>query len=278
MLRRILGTTRMPRKKIIKADPIPETEKESVVIESQEIKYSSPRTYNPLLVVALLIVTFLLGMAVMRVQQLEKPSSATAPTAQNNQPQNNQPQGAAAGQRVTNLSVGHYAPKGDKNAKVKIVAFEDDRCPFCKSFMTDTETQIIKDYVDTGKAVFYFRDYAFLGAASTLAANANGCANEQGKFWDFIAYMYQNQPSESDTSMFTNENLTTVAGQLGMSTDQFSSCMTSNKYAQQAAQDLADGQKAGVSGTPTIFINGLPIVGAQPYSAFQTLIDQELKK
>ena len=68
------------------------------------------------------------------------------------------------------------------------------------------------------------------------------------------------------------------AKDLGLNTDQFSSCLNSNKYVKQVADDLASGQKAGVSGTPTTFVNGRAIVGAQPYSAFKTLIDQELSK
>jgi protein-disulfide isomerase len=177
-----------------------------------------------------------------------------------------------------NVGVGSYEVKGNKNAKVKIVEFLDNRCPYCQQYMAQTQPQIIKDYVDTGKAVLYFRDYAFLGPSSTLAANGNGCANEQGKFWDWIDYMFKNQPPETDTSMFTNDNLTSIAGQLGMDTTQFSNCMTSTKYATQASTDLADGQKAGVNGTPTVFINGTPVVGAEPYTAFKVLIDQELAK
>ena len=78
--------------------------------------------------------------------------------------------------------------------------------------------------------------------------------------------------------MYTTDKLTQIAGTLGMDTNQFQSCLSSNKYQKNVDEDLAAGQKAGVTGTPTIFINGLPIVGAQPYSAFQTVIDQELKK
>ena len=187
------------------------------------------------------------------------------------------PQAPAPGQKV-NVDVGHLPAKGNPNAKVKIIAFEDFRCPFCEKFFTSTESQIIKDYVDTGKAVLYFRQYQFLGPASIIAGNAAECANEQGKFWNLHEYLYKNQPSESDTSMYTVDNLSKIAGQLGMNTTNFKSCLSSNKYDKNVKDDLAAGQAAGVTGTPTVFINGIAIVGAQPYIAFKAAIDQQLSK
>lgn len=201
-------------------------------------------------------------------------ATGNAPTA----PSAGQPsQGLTPGQKV-NVDVGHLPAKGNPNAKVKLVAFEDFRCPFCEKFFTDTEPQIIKDYVDTGKAVIYYREYQFLGPASVIAGNAAECANEQGKFWDMHQYLYKNQPSESDTSMYTTDNMTKIAGQLGMNTSSFKSCLSANKYDKNLQTDLSAGQAAGVTGTPTVFINGIPIVGAQPYAAFKAAIDQQLTK
>jgi protein-disulfide isomerase len=216
------------------------------------------------------------------INKLDGTSFAAAQTAGQNPGSGNPAapapvaQAAAPGQKV-NVDVGHLPPKGNPNAKVKIVAFEDFRCPFCEKFFSDTEPQIIKDYVDTGKAVLYYRQYQFLGPASVIAGNAAECANEQGKFWNLHEYLYKNQPSESDTSMYTVDNLTKIAGQLGMNAANFKSCLSTNKYDKNVQGDLAAGQAAGVTGTPTIFINGLPVVGAQPYAAFKTIIDQQLK-
>jgi len=89
-------------------------------------------------------------------------------------------------------------------------------------------------------------------------------------------YFYKNQPPENDTSMYTVDNLTQIAGTLGMNTDQFRSCLSANKYQKNVDQDLAEGQKAGVSGTPAVFVNGALIVGAQPYDVFKTAIDKAL--
>ena len=234
---------------------------------------------NQILVVLLIIAAFLIGVLFTKVQYLEKNQTGSLAAAPSQQAgaQPNQPQAPVPGQKQ-NIDVGHLPPLGNKDAKVKIVEFGDFRCPFCDQFFKNTEPQIKKDYIDSGKAVFYFRHYQFLGPASVVAGNAAECANEQGKFWDFHNYLYENQPSETDTSMYTTDKLTQIAGTLGMNTSQFQSCLSSTKYQKNVDEDLAAGQKAGVTGTPTIFINGLPIVGAQPYSAFQTVIDQELKK
>ena len=232
-----------------------------------------------ILIITLIIAAFLLGMLITKVQYLERQGSSASAANVPVAPQAavpNQPQAPAPGQKQ-NVAVGHITPIGDPNAKVKIVEFADFRCPFCEKFFTDTEPQIISDYVKTGKAVFYFRHFEFLGPASVVAGNAAECANEQGKFWDFHDYMYKNQPSESDTSLYTTDKLTQIAGTLGMNTTQFQSCLSANKYDKNVSGDLAAGQKAGVSGTPTIFVNGTPIVGAQPYSAFKTAIEAALK-
>lgn len=250
--------------------------------KSNAIAIPIPRISNmtPILVVLLIIASFFLGMLTTKVQYLEKGNNTTVATANGNSQQTvpqaiQQPQPTLGKQ---NVAVGNYPPKGDPNAKVTIVAFEDFRCPFCEKLFTDVEPQLQKDYIDTGKVKLYYRNYQFLGPASVVAGNAGECANDQGKFWEFHDYMYKNQPSESDTSMYTSDNLSQIAVQLGMDATQFKQCMDSKKFDKNVSQDLADGQKAGVSGTPTLFIDGQPIVGAEPYLAFQTIIDQELKK
>lgn len=230
-----------------------------------------------ILVVLLIVASFFLGVLTTKVQYLEKgpsnqPQNAGAPTGSQNPPA---PSSAPA---KVDVSVGHFPLKGNNNAKVTIVEFGDFRCPFCNQFFTTTQPQIMKDYVDTGKAKFAFRQYAFLGPASTVAANAAECANDQGKFWDFHDYLYKNQPQESDTSMYNTATLTQAAVTLGMNGDQFKSCLDNKQDDSKATADFTDGQKAGVTGTPAFFINGVLLVGAQPYSAFQTAIDQALKK
>lgn len=226
-----------------------------------------------LIMPVLIVVAFIwLGILTFRVLSLEGQGGNNQAAVPSQQAAQATP---APGQKVT-VGLGNFPVLGNKDAKVTIVEFADFRCPFCEQFFTNTESQIIKNYVDTGKVKFAFRNYAFLGPASIVAADAAECANDQGKFWAYHDYLYKNQPPETDTSMYNTDTLTQAAVSLGMNGTQFSNCLSNKTDEAKANQDLADGQKAGVSGTPTFIVNGIPLVGAQPYSAFQTAIDQAL--
>ncbi|HET9946466.1 MAG TPA: DsbA family protein, partial [Patescibacteria group bacterium] len=237
-------------------------------------------TFTPVLVILLIIASFLLGMLLTKVQYLEQNGGSLYQAGAGTQPAAAQQQAGAQaaqpGQKV-NVAVGHLPLMGNKDAKVTVVEFADFQCPFCKQWFTEVESTFVNDYVKTGKVKFYFRHYPFLGQESTFAANASECANEQGRFWDFHDYLYQNQGQEN-SGTFAKDKLEADAATLGLNTAQFNSCLESDKYNSQVSADLADGQKAGVSGTPTVFVDGQPIVGAQPYSAFKAIVDQELAK
>lgn len=250
------------------------TKKAAVKSPKKTISLSIPSrfTTSQILYTLLLVATFLLGYLLATVQALQNPKTAAVPTTQ---PTAQQP-AAPDPNKIYNVAAGHFPVKGDKNAKVTIVEFADFRCPFCEKFFSDVEPQILKDYVDTGKVKFAFRHYAFLGPASTIAANAAECAQEQDHFWDMYDYLYKNQPDESDTSMFTNANLAQIAGTLGMDQTQFQTCMDSTKYQKNIDTDMKDGQSASVNATPTFFVNGKQLLGAQPYSSFKALIDAAL--
>lgn len=250
------------------------------VKKRDSISIPLPKNMTPILVGLLIVASFFLGMLVTKVQYLEKNNTTAVAVNAAAQPTQALPRGNQQPQAPVkaNVDVGHFPIKGNDNAKVTIVAFEDFRCPFCKKFSDEVMPQLQKDYIDTGKVKFYYRNYQFLGPASVTAGNAAECANVQGKFWEFHDYLYKNQPSESDTSLFTSDSLTQIAGQLGIDTTQFKSCLDSKKYDKNVSDDMAAGQKAQTTATPTFYINGNQLVGAQPYTAFQTIIDQELKK
>ncbi|OGH06986.1 MAG: hypothetical protein A2W22_00720 [Candidatus Levybacteria bacterium RBG_16_35_11] len=231
--------------------------------------------YVPFLVVLLIIAAFFLGSLTTKVSMLQggttapkQEEKAFAPT-----------QGAGPQQPDPNkrydIDAGHFPVKGDKNAKITVIEFADFQCPFCEKWFSDAGTQLIKEYVDTGKASFAFRNYAFLGDESKWAAEASECANEQGKFWEMHDYLFKNQSGENQGG-FSKENLKKFAAALGLNTTQFNSCLDTDKYAKAVDDDLAAGQKVSVSGTPTTFVNGKILVGAVPYAELKNLIDQEL--
>lgn len=231
-----------------------------------------------LLVTLLIVAAFLIGVLVTKVQYLERGQGTTTalPTAQAPS-QGNQP--PAPGVKV-DVDKGNLPALGDKNAKVVMLDFGDFECPFCKQYFDQTYAQIKKDYIDTGKIVYYYRHFplSFHPAAKPTAL-ASECANEQGKFWEFHDLVFKEQAKITGQ---TPEGITKVlkgfAVSLGLNTGQFNSCLDLEKYKANVEKDTTEGTTAGVNGTPTFFVNGMSLVGAQPYSAFQTLIDQELAK
>lgn len=233
---------------------------------------------NQILVTLLIIAAFLIGVLVTKVQYLEKGQGTTAalPTAQAPS-QGNQP--PAPGVKV-DVANGNLPYLGNKNAKVVMVDFSDFECPFCKKYFDETYAQIKKDYIDTGKIIYYYRHFplSFHPAAKPTAI-ASECANEQGKFWEFHDLVFKEQDKISQkTADEIKQALKGFAASLNLNTSQFNNCLDSEKYKDNVEKDTTEGTTAGVNGTPTFFVNGMSLVGAQPYSAFQTLIDQELAK
>lgn len=257
----------------------PATTKNAGYWEIQLPKFTfanKPVVINPFVaftVFSFVLCTFFLGMLTNRFLISQNPSLTSAATLAAEAT----PSAPPAPPSTEKVDVGHLPMMGNQNAKVTLIEFGDLRCPFCKAFYTDVEPQIIKNYVDTGKVKLYFRHYDFLGPASVVAANAAECANEQGQFWAFHNYLYTNQPDESDTSIFTTDEMAKIAGSLGMNTDQFTSCLNQDKYQKNVDTDKNAGDAAQVNGTPTFFINGERLVGTLPYAQYQLLIDQQLK-
>lgn len=154
---------------------------------------------------------------------------------------------------------------GDANALITIDVFEDFQCSACKRFTDNTEPLIIQDLVASGKARYVFHNYSFLdgdgagnGGESDQAANASMCANEQDKFWDMHSILYANWNSENQGA-FSDRRLQAMAESIGLDMDAFNSCFAANKYEAEIQADFDLGQEMGVSGTPTVFVNGMRI-------------------
>ena len=234
------------------------------------VKSSIVEKLVPILVILSIGLAFMVGILWERVSKLEKSAKTPESIAAN-------PSNAPTVDINSAGGTGHLPIRGNNDAKVTLIEFADFRCPFCEQYFTQTEPQIIKNYVESGKVKIAYRHYAFLGPASTIAANAAECANDQGKFWDYHDYLFKNQPPETDTSMYNTDTLTKAATGMGMDGDKFRKCLDAQADNSKIQQDLADGNKAGVAGTPAFFINGTFINGAEPYSSFQQAIDAALK-
>jgi protein-disulfide isomerase len=163
-----------------------------------------------------------------------------------------------------------FPAKGPKDAPVTIVEFSDFQCPFC-SRVVPTISEIEKKYA--GKVRLVFRQYPLpFHPNAPKAAEAALCANEQGKFWEMHDAMF------SDQNQLAVDNLKATAAKLGLKADDFNKCLDSGKQAATVQADISAGSAAGVSGTPTLFINGVALSGAQPLEQFTKIIDQELKR
>ncbi len=160
---------------------------------------------------------------------------------------------------------------GNKNAPVTIVSFEDYQCPFCGRAFQETFPQLKKEYIDTGKVKYVYRDFPLsFHPEAQPAAEAAECADEQGKFWEYHDGIFNDQATMG-RSLYLS-----LAEEIGMDVEQFTQCIDTGKYRQEVQADFNYGSQVGVSGTPTFFINGIELVGAQPYQAFKQIIDAEL--
>lgn len=164
---------------------------------------------------------------------------------------------------------------GDPNAPIHIIEYGDFQCPYCLRFWSETEPQLIEEYVNTGKVYFEFRAFPILGDESFLAAEAAYCAGDQNQFWEYHDILFTNWTGEN-VGDFTQEKLIQYAEVLGLNVVEFESCLVEEKYKSKVEQDKAEGEAAGVYATPTFFINGHIVEGAQPFEVFKHVIEELL--
>ena len=160
---------------------------------------------------------------------------------------------------------------GDPNAPVTIVEFSDYECPFCQRFYVQTFGEIKSNYIDTGKVKLIYRDFPLsFHEHAEKAAEAAECAGEQGKYYEMGDKLFS-EGVDGGVDTFKQYD-----ADLGLDTDAFNTCLDSEQMASEIQKDMVAGQKAGVQGTPSFFINGEMITGAQPYSVFEDAIEKAL--
>ena len=169
------------------------------------------------------------------------------------------------------VSVANSPIFGPDTAPVTVIEFGDFQCPFCEQFFLQTETALVQKY--QGKIRFVYRNFPLsdIHPYAQGSAEAAQCAYEQKRFWEYHNLLYQNQAQLGQADLYVN-----YARQLNLDVTSFTVCLNSGKYAYKVQNDYAEGLLLGVSGTPTFFINGRILVGAQPLSAFSAYINAEL--
>lgn len=160
--------------------------------------------------------------------------------------------------------------RGVASAPITIIEFSDYQCPFCAR-VNPTLEMVRQTYGDKVKIVF--KDFPLPNhPQAPKASEAAHCAGEQGKYWEMHDQMFANQRA------LNVPELKQYAAGLGMDAAKFDQCLDSGKHAGLVASGLAQGEKMGVNSTPTLYINGRPLIGAQPFEAFKQVIDEELAR
>lgn len=157
---------------------------------------------------------------------------------------------------------------GPANAPVTIVEFSDFQCPFCER-AEPTVKQVIAKYGDKVRLVYI--DFPLPMHSHALdAAKAGQCADQQGKFWPYHDQLFTNQ------SKLAPADLKATAKKVGLDTAKFDACFDQAKTEATVQRELEQGKALGIDGTPTFYVDGRQLVGAQPIDAFSGVIDEEL--
>ena len=160
---------------------------------------------------------------------------------------------------------------GNPKAKVTIVEFSDFQCPFCLR-VAPTLKKIRAAYGDKVRVVWKDFPLTQIHPQAFKAGEAGQCAAEQGKFWEYHDQLFENQQA------LLPDDLKKYAAAVGMDTGRFNSCLDMSKRAEVVRDGVAQGTRLGINSTPTVFVNGRRVDGAQPYEVFAAAIDEELSK
>ena len=160
---------------------------------------------------------------------------------------------------------------GASSAPVTIVEFSDFQCPFCQR-VAPTLKRVRETYGDKVRIVW--KDYPLtqIHPEAFKAGEAAHCAGEQGKYWEYHDRLFANQQA------LAVDDLKKYAAELGLDAATFNACVDSSKYGERVREGVEQGNKLGVNSTPTLYINGRLLSGAQPYETFVAVIDEELSR
>jgi protein-disulfide isomerase len=159
---------------------------------------------------------------------------------------------------------------GSPTAPVTVVEFADFECPYCAKAYDDWHDKLVKDFIDTGKVQLVFMHFPLGFHTNAVgAAVASECAGAQGKFWQMYDELFQ-------TKKVTPSDVVVHAKTIGLNVTQFTTCLNSGMYESKVQAQLALGQSIGVSGTPSLYIDGEQLVGAVPYEQVSQAITAAL--
>jgi protein-disulfide isomerase len=230
------------------------------LIQEDTVTFKRSHFYSVLTVLAF-AAGVLLGYVVWGV---DSPASGVAQTA-------SQPSNAAAQAEVKryDIPIENAYARGPADAPITIVEFSDYQCPFCRRWHDEVYEPLLAAY--PGKIRFVYRNLPLtsIHPDAMSAAEAAMCAGEQDAYWPYHDKLFGSESLGTSTYVQYAQDLS-----LNMTT--FKACLTDHKYQQSIQADSDFAINLGIRSTPTFFINGLAVVGAQPLDVFKQVIDKEL--
>jgi protein-disulfide isomerase len=169
--------------------------------------------------------------------------------------------------------------EGSDAAPIRILVFSDYMCPACRQFTTAVEPGLRRDFIETGKVQLVYHDFPLGGAHkwSFLAARAGRCAEDQSKFWPYHDLLFARQSDWSFSQTAPTGKFEDYAREVGLDQKAFEACLNSNKHQELVTANHTLGVQLGVSGTPTLFMNGRQLAREwSDYSLLKTRLEQEL--
>jgi protein-disulfide isomerase len=248
---------------------IEEEEESTQQVAEETVTFKLSHFYSVLVVLA-----FAVGILVGYVAWgRDVPITVVAPAAAAQQPS-----GAVVEAPVTqepqftryDIPTEGYPSLGPDDAEITIVEFSDFQCPYCRRFHDETYQALLDAY--PGQIRFVYRNLPLpptMHPDAMSAAVASLCANDQNVYWDYHEKLFSSETLGEETYI-------QYATDLGLNVEEFTACLSSGKHDKFIQQDMEFSSNLGVQSTPTFFINGLALVGAQPLSSFQQLINKEL--
>lgn len=238
----------------------------------------SNSTFQAVLLGAVVIGAFFLGSLWTKVQVLEKSGNAVNPPEVANAPSAPTPQAAAVAPKIDKND--HI--RGNKNARIALVEYSDLECPYCKTFHP-TAQKVVDEY--NGKVMWVYRHYPLsFHANAQKEAEASECVYDQGgddAFWKFIDAIYAR--TTANGTGFALDKLAPLAAEMGVSEAKFTECLDSGKFAQKVKDQMTQGTKEGVTGTPGNILldtktgKTQAIPGAVPFEQIKPVLDEMLK-
>jgi len=250
-------------------------------------------SWRPLLVVGGLILFFAIGLGVgffmwgkpltsARIElaeaksQLETLQAAVKPAEnQTSQANANGPDSTAADGEIRQVTRYPVPEDGDPafgpaDAPITIIEFSDFQCPYCQKWHNEVWKKLAAEYPTQIRLVY--RDFPLysIHPDAASAANAAECANEQNKYWEFHNLLFTGGAGLGE------EAYQSYAAAINLNSFSFQQCLDENRYEAEVTADFEYASSIGISSTPTFFVNGVALIGAQPYEVFKEVIDMEL--